>query len=69
MFKFLSPNEEQFVKRFYYIQYFSIESHFLNSYHALKMDYVNKNCLNRLPSNLRNIGFNSKEDKFENISK
>ena len=31
------------------------------------MDYLNKNCLTRLPSDFRNIGLSSKEDKFENI--
>lgn len=32
------------------------------------MDYLNRNCLNKLPNDFRNIGLNSKEDKFENIS-
>lgn len=32
------------------------------------MDYLNKNCLTRLPNDFRNIGLSSKEDKFENIS-
>ena len=31
------------------------------------MDYLNKNCLTRLPNDFRNIGLSSKEDKFENI--
>lgn len=33
------------------------------------MQYLNQNCLNKLPTGFRSIGLSSKDDKFENISK